>query len=32
MAARPVSRRVSNPDNQGPELIALDDSVPELWT
>jgi putative SOS response-associated peptidase YedK len=32
MQARPVSRRVSNPDNEGPELIALDDSVPELWT
>jgi putative SOS response-associated peptidase YedK len=32
MEARPVSRRVSNPDNEGPELIALDDSVPELWT
>ena len=31
MQARPVSRRVSNPDNEGPELIALDDSVPELW-
>jgi putative SOS response-associated peptidase YedK len=32
MQARPVSRRVSNPDNEGAELIALDDSVPELWT
>jgi len=32
MEARPVSRRVSNPDNEGPELIAIDDSVPELWT
>ena len=32
MDARPVSRRVSNPDNEGPELIALDDSLPELWT
>ena len=32
MQARPVSRRVSNPDNEGPELISLDDSVPELWT
>ena len=32
MEARPVSRRVSSPDNEGPELIAPDDSVPELWT
>jgi putative SOS response-associated peptidase YedK len=32
MEARPVSRRVSNPDNEGPELIARDDSLPELWT
>ena len=32
MQARPVSRRVSNPDNEGRELIVLDDSVPELWS
>jgi putative SOS response-associated peptidase YedK len=32
MESRPVSRKVSNPDNEGPELIALDDSVRELWT
>jgi putative SOS response-associated peptidase YedK len=32
MQARPVSRQVSNPDNEGPELISLDDSLPELWT
>lgn len=31
MACRPVSKRVSNPDSEGPELIALDDSTPELW-
>jgi putative SOS response-associated peptidase YedK len=31
MQARPVSRRVSNPDNEGPDLVALDDSTPELW-
>jgi putative SOS response-associated peptidase YedK len=31
MASRPVSRRVSNPDNEGPELIEPDDPTPELW-
>jgi putative SOS response-associated peptidase YedK len=32
MTAHPVSRRVSDPDNEGPELIARDDSVRELWS
>lgn len=32
MASHPVSRRVSNPDSEGPELIAVDDPTPELWT
>ena len=32
MESRPVSRRVSNPDNEGPELIQVDDSLPELWS
>ena len=32
MEARPVSRRVSNPDNEGPDLIEVDNSVPELWS
>ncbi len=32
MEARPVSRRVSNPDSEGPVLIELDDSAPELWS
>ena len=32
MQARPVSRRVSNPDNEGAGLIELDDSVRELWS
>jgi len=32
MEWRLVSKRVSNPDNEGPELIELDNSVPELWT
>jgi putative SOS response-associated peptidase YedK len=32
MEARPVSRRVSSPDNEGPELIEVDNSVPELWS
>jgi putative SOS response-associated peptidase YedK len=32
MESRPVSRRVSNPDNEGPELIQVDNSVPELWS
>jgi putative SOS response-associated peptidase YedK len=31
MESRPVSKRVSNPDNEGPELIRVDDSTPELW-
>lgn len=31
MEARPVSRRVSDPQSEGPELIELDDSVRELW-
>lgn len=31
MEARPVSRRVSDPQSEGPELIVLDDSVRELW-
>jgi putative SOS response-associated peptidase YedK len=29
---RPVSRRVSDPNSEGPELIRRDDSVPELWS
>lgn len=32
MASRPVSKRVSNPDNEGPELIEADNATPELWT
>jgi putative SOS response-associated peptidase YedK len=32
MESRPVSRRVSNPDSEGPELIQVDNSVPELWS
>jgi putative SOS response-associated peptidase YedK len=32
MELRPVSRRVSSPDNEGPELIQQDDSTPELWS
>jgi putative SOS response-associated peptidase YedK len=32
MESRAVSRRVSNPDHEGPELIQPDDSTPELWT
>lgn len=32
MEARPVSKRVSSPDNEDPALIEEDDSVPELWT
>jgi putative SOS response-associated peptidase YedK len=32
MASHPVSRRVNRPENEGPELIELDDSVRELWT
>jgi putative SOS response-associated peptidase YedK len=32
MASRPVSKRVSNPDSEGPELIQVDDSTPELWS
>jgi putative SOS response-associated peptidase YedK len=31
MEARPVSNRVSNPANEGPELIEVDDSLNELW-
>jgi putative SOS response-associated peptidase YedK len=31
MASRPVSRKVSNPQSEGPELIELDDSARELW-
>ena len=31
MEARPVSRRVSDPQSEGPELIEVDDSVRELW-
>jgi putative SOS response-associated peptidase YedK len=31
MESRPVSKRVSNPENDGPELIRADDSTPELW-
>jgi len=27
-----VSKRVSNPDSEGPELIQADDSTPELWS
>jgi putative SOS response-associated peptidase YedK len=32
MASRPVSKRVSNPDNEGPELIKEDNAAPELWS
>ena len=32
MQAHPVSRRVSDPASEGPELIELDDSVRELWS
>ena len=32
MESRPVSKRVSNPDSEGPELIRVDDSTPELWS
>jgi putative SOS response-associated peptidase YedK len=32
MNSRPVSRRVIRPDNEGPDLIEVDNSVPELWT
>ena len=31
MAARPVSRRVNAPENEGPELIEVDNSARELW-
>jgi putative SOS response-associated peptidase YedK len=31
MAAHPVSRRVNKPENEGPELIEVDESVRELW-
>jgi putative SOS response-associated peptidase YedK len=32
MESRPVSRRVSNPESEGPALIELDNATPELWT
>ena len=32
MELRPVSRRVSDPNSEGPELIRRDDSIPELWS
>jgi putative SOS response-associated peptidase YedK len=32
MELRPVSRRVSDPASEGPELIRRDDSNPELWS
>jgi len=32
MESRPVSRRVSSPDSEGPDLIRRDDSIPELWS
>jgi putative SOS response-associated peptidase YedK len=32
MTSRPVSKRVSNPDSEGPELIAEDNAAPELWS
>jgi putative SOS response-associated peptidase YedK len=32
MTSRPVSKRVSNPDNEGPELIKADNATPELWS
>jgi putative SOS response-associated peptidase YedK len=31
MESRAVSRRVSSPNSEGPELIELDDSARELW-
>ena len=31
MTSRPVSRRVSHPAEEGPQLIAPDESTPELW-
>jgi putative SOS response-associated peptidase YedK len=31
MISRPVSKRVSHPESEGPELIEADDSAPELW-
>lgn len=31
MALRAVSKRVSNPENEGPELIEPDNANPELW-
>lgn len=30
--SRPVSKRVSNPDNEGPKLIVEDNATPELWS
>lgn len=32
MESRPVSKRVSSPENEGPELIQVDNSSPELWS
>jgi putative SOS response-associated peptidase YedK len=32
MESRPVSKRVSSPNNDGPELIQVDDSTRELWS
>jgi putative SOS response-associated peptidase YedK len=32
MASRPVSKRVSNPESEGPALIEVDNSAPELWS
>jgi putative SOS response-associated peptidase YedK len=32
MASHPVSKRVSDPNSEGPQLIELDDSVRELWS
>jgi putative SOS response-associated peptidase YedK len=32
MESRPVSRRVSVATSEGPELIQVDKSVPELWS
>jgi putative SOS response-associated peptidase YedK len=32
MESHPVSKRVSRPKNDGPELIEVDNSSPELWS
>ncbi|MDQ5848610.1 MAG: SOS response-associated peptidase [Pseudomonadota bacterium] len=32
MASHPVSKSVNDPNNEGPELIEVDDSVRELWS